>query len=157
MDREGIKEVLGRFPRERAQLLPVLQAVQEETRWIPAWAMEEVSAYLKVPTSEVHGVASSFPELRLKAPGKHILRVCTGLSCFLNGAVPVLEGLEKSLGIEAGGTTPDEAFTLEEAPCLFVCPAAPAVEWDGVCSGRMTPDRVVALVRAVTDGKRGPG
>lgn len=148
--------MLGRFPRERTQLLPVLHAVQEETCWIPAWAMEEVSAYLKVPASEVHGVVSSFPELRLKAPGRHLLRVCTGLSCYLNGGLSVLEGLEKSLGIEAGGTTPDGVFTLEEAPCLFVCPAAPAVEWDGICSGRMTTDRAVALVRAGPNGKRGP-
>ena len=69
MDREETKEILGRFPRHRTYLLSALRAVQEGLRWIPAWAMEEIGAYLRVPKSEVHGVASSFPELRLKEPG----------------------------------------------------------------------------------------
>ena len=117
--------MLGRFPRERSQLLPVLLAVQEETRWIPAWAMEEVSAYLKVPASEVHGVASSFPELRLKAPGKHILRVCTGLSCYLNGAVPVLEGLEKSLVSRPEGSPPTASSHWRRPPASSSAPQPP--------------------------------
>ncbi|MFQ5874538.1 MAG: NAD(P)H-dependent oxidoreductase subunit E [Dehalococcoidia bacterium] len=150
MDREDIKEVLGKFPRERTYLLPALQAVQEEVRYLPAWAMEEVSAYLKVPKSEVHGVASSYPELRLKEPGKHIVRVCTGLSCFLNGAIPVLEELKKSLALQPGETAPTGMFTLEEMPCAFVCPLSPAVEWDGECMGRMTLENAVAKVKAMT-------
>ena len=116
--------------------------------WIPAWAMEEVSSYLRVPKSEVHGVASSFPELRLKAPGRHIVRACTGLSCYLKGSGPVLKALEDDRGIEAGHTTEDDAVTLEEAPCLFVCAMAPAMELDGGTFGRLTPvDRLQAIPR----------
>lgn len=156
MDREAIKEVLGRFPQERTQLLPVLHAVQEEVRWLPAWALEEVAAYLRVPKSEVHGVASSFPELRLKSPGKHIVRVCTGLPCYLRGAMPVLEELKKALALAPSETSADGMFTLEEAPCVFICPLAPAVEWAGVCLGRMTPEKAMAKVKAVTVGSRMP-
>ena len=156
MNREEIKEVLGRFPQERTYLLPALQAVQEEVRYLPAWAMEEISAYLKVPKSEVHGVASSYPELRLKAPGKHIVRVCTGLPCYLKGAIPVLEELERNLAVQPGETTTDGMYTLEEVPCVFICPLAPAVEWDGACLGRVTPEKVAEKVKAGNQGKGGP-
>ena len=145
MDREGIKEVLGRFPRRRTYLLPVLQAVQEEVRYLPNWAMEEVGAYLRVPKSEVHGVASSYPELRFDEPGRHIVRICTGLQCHLNGAGEVLEELTNSLSVRVGETTPDSQFTLEETLCVFACALAPAIEWDGHVAGRMT--REVALAR----------
>ncbi|MFQ5933569.1 MAG: NAD(P)H-dependent oxidoreductase subunit E [Dehalococcoidia bacterium] len=154
MDREDIKEVLGRFPRQRTHLLPTLHAVQEEVRYLPAWALEEVSAYLRVPKSEVHGVASSYPELRLTEPGRHIIRVCTGLQCYLNGATPVLEELKNTLAVQPGQTTADGTFTLEEMPCAFVCPLAPAVEWDGVCLGRMTPERAAVKVATTLKGRR---
>ncbi len=145
MDREGIKEVLGRFPRRRTYLLPALQAVQEEVRYLPSWAMEEIGAYLRVPKSEIHGVASSYPELRFDEPGRHIVKVCTGLQCHLNGAEEGLEALAHDLGVRVGETTPDGQFTLEETPCVFDCALAPAIEWDGHVAGRMT--REVALAR----------
>ena len=122
MDREHIKEVLGGFPRHRTHLLPALRAVQEELHWLPTWAMEEIGAYLRVPKSEVHGVASSFPELRLKEPGRFVLKVCTGLACYLQGSARILEAVSGDLGIGVSETTDDGAITLEEAPACSCAP-----------------------------------
>ena len=149
MDREETKEILGRFPRHRTHLLPALRAVQEELHWLPAWAMEEIGAYLRVPKSEVHGVASSFPELRLKEPGRFVLRVCTGLACYLQGGTRVLEAVSGDLGIGVGETTDDGAITLEEAPCLFVCAMAPAMELGGGPFGKLTPEDAVTRLQAI--------
>ena len=149
MDREETKEILGRFPRHRTYLLPALRAVQEGLHWIPAWAMEEIGAYLRVPKSEVHGVASSFPELRLKEPGRFVLRVCTGLACYLQGGTRVLEAVSVELGIGVGETTDDGALTLEEAPCLFVCAMAPTMELEGGTFGKLTPEDAVIRLQSV--------
>ena len=149
MDRDRIKEILGVFSRQRTQLLPALRAVQEELHWVPTWAMEEVGAYLRVPKSEVHGVASSFPELRLKEPGRFVLRVCTGLACYLQGGARILEAVGKDLEIGIGETTNDGAITLEEAPCLFVCSMAPAMELGGGPFGRLTPEDAVTRLQAI--------
>ena len=149
MDREHIKEVLGGFPRHRTHLLPALRAVQEELHWLPTWAMEEIGAYLRVPKSEVHGVASSFPELRLKEPGRFVLKVCTGLACYLQGSAQILEAVSGDLGIGVGETTDDGAITLEEAPCLFVCAMAPAMELGGGPFGRLTPEDAVTRLQAI--------
>lgn len=154
VDREGIKDILGRFPRQRTYLLPVLQAVQEEVRYLPNWAMEEVGAYLRVPKSEVHGVASSYPELRFDEPGKHVVRVCTGLQCHLNGASEVLEELTNNLKIQVGETTPDGQVTLEETPCVFDCALAPAIEWDGHVAGRMTPEAALSKLQTLAGRHR---
>ena len=149
MDREETKEILGRFPRHRTHLLPALRAIQEELHWLPAWAMEEIGAYLRVPKSEVHGVASSFPELRLKEPGRFVLRVCTGLACYLQGGTRVLEAVAGVLEIGVGETTGDGAITLEEAPCLFVCAMAPAMELGGGPFGKLTPEDAVTRLQAI--------
>ena len=149
MDRDRIKEILGLFPRHRTHLLPALRAVQEELHWVPTWAMEEVGAYLRVPKSEVHGVASSFPELRLKEPGRHVLRVCMGLACYLQGGTRVLEAVAEELGVGVGETTDDGARTLEEAPCLFVCAMAPAMELGGGPFGKLTPEDAIIRLQAI--------
>ncbi len=151
MDREDIKEVIGRFPQERTYLLPVLHAVQEEVRYLPGWALAEISIHLKVPKSEVYGVASSYPEFRLEEPGEHILRVCTGLQCYLSGAASVMDSARKALGIYSNKTNTNGTFSFEETPCLFICPMAPAVELDGLSLGRMTPDAIAERLKAVAE------
>ena len=140
--------LLAQFPRERTWLLPALQAVQRAERWLPAEALEAVAAHLRVPASEVWGVASHYPELRLARPGRRIVRVCTGLSCRARGARDLLVECAHRLGIRAGETTPDGGVTLEEMDCAFACAVAPVVEVDHEPRGRVSPGDLEALLTA---------
>ena len=108
--------------------------------------MEVVSWHLGIAASEVYGAATSYTELRIDKPGKHIVRVCTGLSCWANGAGDVLASLQLRFDMHAGSTTDDGQFTLEETPCGFVCALAPAIEVDGAWHGRITPDDASSLI-----------
>src|SRR6267142_1298909 len=108
---------LAQFPRERTWLLPALHAVQHAERWLSPASLEAVAAHLRVPKSEVWGVASHYPEFRLSAPGRRIVRVCTGVSCRVRGGRELLAACEGKLGIGAGQTTADGAVTLEELDC----------------------------------------
>ena len=81
-----VPEALATFPRERTWLLPALQAIQRAERWLSPASLEAVAAHLRVPKSEVWGVASHYPELRLRAPGRRLLRVCTGVAGWGAGA-----------------------------------------------------------------------
>jgi NADH-quinone oxidoreductase subunit F len=143
-----LPEALAQFPRERTWLLPALQAVQHAERWLSPGSLEAVAAHLRVPKSEVWGVASHYPELRLLQPGRRLVRVCTGLACLAHGARELVTGLERRLGVRAGGTTADGAVTLEELDCAFACASAPVVEVDHGPRGRLTPNAVDALLAA---------
>jgi NADH-quinone oxidoreductase subunit F len=143
-------DLLARFPRERTWLLPALQAVQHAERWLSAEALQRVAAHLRVPASEVWGVASHYPELRLAAPGRRIVRVCVGVACLARGGRDLLAACERRLGIPAGGTTPDGAVTLEELDCGFVCGSAPVVEVDHDYHGRVSAQDVERLLAGVT-------
>jgi len=138
--------LLSRFPRERTWLLPALQAVQEAEQFLSLSALEAVSTHLRVPKSEVYGVATHYPEFRLEKPGGRLVRVCTGVSCRLLGAVEILRGLERMLGIAGGQTAPDGSATLEEMDCGFVCGVAPVVELDHAYLGRVRLDELPSLI-----------
>src|SRR5437867_12544205 len=102
-----VAELLAKFPRERTWLLPALQAVQRAERYLSPDALEAVAAHLRVPKSEVWGVASHYPELRLARPGRRRIRVCTGVSCRVRGGREPLAACEQRLGVPAGPRTPD--------------------------------------------------
>ena len=146
-DRKSLRAILReRFPRERGQLLPALHFLQHEFGYLPDWAMEVTGWHLGVPASEVYGAATSYTELRTEKPGEHVLRVCTGLGCWINGGKEILALMESELGLHPGGTTPDGGVTLEETPCGFLCSMAPAVELDGRWKGRVTPSSALEIL-----------
>ena len=127
------------FPRERTWLLPALQAVGHELRWIPADALREIASHLRVPLSEAYGVATHYPEFRLAEPRKRLVRVCTGVSCRIRGGLDLLKALE---------STADRDVTLEPFDCAFNCSVAPVVEVDGEHHGRVGTGDVERVLNA---------
>jgi len=144
----ALDTLLAQFPRERTWLLPALQAVQRAERYLSSDSLDAVAAHLRVPKSEVWGVASHYPELRLAAPGRRVVRICTGVSCKLRGGGELLAAGERSLGVRGGRTTADGAVTLEAMDCAFACAVAPVVEIDHAYRGRVAPGALDALLAA---------
>ena len=141
-------DVLSRFPRERTWLLPALHALQHRDRWLSPAALEEAADHLRVPKSEVYGVATHYPEFRLTRPGRRVVRVCVGLSCRVRGGLDVLAACEQRLGIAADATTSEGAVTLERLDCAFDCAMAPVVEVEGEHRGRVEVGMVDGLLGA---------
>ena len=134
-------ELRHRFQRERGQLLPALHYVHHEFGHLPGWAMEVTGWHLGIPVSEVYGAATSYSELRIDHPGRHLVRVCTGLGCLSAGARDLLSAI-------TGGTPEDGAMTVEETPCGYLCGLAPAVQVDGTWLGRADAQAVLAKLEA---------
>jgi NADH-quinone oxidoreductase subunit F len=141
-------DALSGFPRERTWLLPALQALQHDDRWLSTEALSAAADHLRVPRSEVYGVATHYPEFRLSPPGRRVVRVCVGLSCRARGSLDVLATCERRLGIAAGQTTADGAVTLERLDCGFDCAMAPVVEVEGDHHGRVTVSGVDVVLNA---------
>src|SRR3989442_14128757 len=141
-----LADALAPFPRERTWLLPALHAAQHAERWLSPATLDAVAAHLRVPRSEVWGVASHYPEFRLAAPGRRLVRVCTGLACLARGGGEILAACERRLGIRAGESTPDHAITLEALDCGFACGSAPVAQVDQHYRGRLTTGDVEALL-----------
>lgn len=136
MEREELRPILReKFPPQRTYLLPALHFLQEELGHLPEWALQVVAWHLRTPASVVYGAATSYTELRIQQPSQHLLRVCTGLSCWHGGARDLLSRLTDKLNAVSGEAEIECPVTLEETPCAYRCPLAPLVEVDGVWRG----------------------
>jgi NADH:ubiquinone oxidoreductase subunit F (NADH-binding)/NADH:ubiquinone oxidoreductase subunit E len=138
-----VHTVISGFPRERTWLLPALHAVQGATGWLSETALAEVAAHLRVPASEVYGVASDYPEFRLAPRGRHHIRVCMGVSCTLTGGLALHAALERKF--PPARTTSE--VTVETADCFFECSVAPMLDVDGAYRGRVTPADIETVER----------
>lgn len=130
-------------------VIPALQHAQALFGYVPAQVMLEIAQRLRVPFARVYGVATFYAQFRLHPAGKHTVKVCTGTACHVRGATSILRAMSDALGIGAGGTTEDGAFTLERVACLGACGLAPAVMMDAVTHGRLAPGKVKQVIATV--------
>jgi NADH:ubiquinone oxidoreductase subunit E len=128
-------------------ILKTLLEVQAELGFVPPASLPEISVELGVTEAEVSGVLSFYPDLRTKAAGRHVVRICQGESCVANHCGRVVKALEKKLGIGLGSTTGDGRFTLDKVYCMGNCAVGPTVVIDGDVHGRVSPAEVHRLLK----------
>ena len=122
-----IQKILTRYPTKQAALLPVLWVAQETWGWISREAAEEVARDLELPPSHVDGVLTFYTMYNLRPVGRHLLQVCTSISCHLAGAEGLLEHCRARLGIGPEETSKDGRFSLVEVECIAGCDRAPSI------------------------------
>lgn len=125
--RKKIDEVVARYPKKEAALLPVLHLVQNEVGCISPQEERFVAGLLELKPIRVSEVASFYTMITSRPLGKYHIQVCSNLSCTLLGGGSLLEYLEKKLGIGVGETTADNKFTLSTVECLGACELAPCM------------------------------
>ena len=139
-------ELLSRFRPSGASVIPILQEMQLQYRYLSARSLSQTAQYTRAPLSRVYGVATFYSQFRLKQPGKHVIRVCEGTACHVLGATEILDELQERLGVKEGETTSDGLFTLEIVRCLGCCSLAPAMMIDSETYGRLTRKRLGEIV-----------
>ena len=138
--------ILARYEGDRGPLIPVLQDINDERRYLPRGVLEYVSARLTIPMAEILRVASFYNAFSLEPVGRHVIEVCLGTACFVRGSGMLLERLEKEIGVPSGGTDPNLQFTLRTVRCIGCCALAPAMRIDGVTFGKVKLDKVLDIL-----------
>ncbi len=141
-----LEKLLAEFKGEKAELIPILQHVQQELGYLSEDAMRRVSHFTSVPECSVYGVASFYAQFKFVPVGRHMIRVCRGTACYIKGSPRILEEMEKRLGVKAGETTPDMKYTLETIACIGACALAPTMTIDGETYGKMTTKKVAEVL-----------
>ena len=137
-----VDEILASFRGEKAELIPILQKVQQAFGYLPEDALSQIAQFVDVPECSVFGIATFYAQFKLVPTGRNVIRVCRGTGCYVRGAPRLLDEVEKSLGIKDGETTPDLEYTLETVACFGSCALAPVMVVDKTVYGRMTPKKV---------------
>jgi len=141
-----LREVIASYKNTPGPMMPVLQQAQEIYGYLPIEVQTIIAEGLGVSLEEVYQVVTFYSQFALNPTGKHRVAVCLGTACYVKGAQVILEELEKELGIKAGGTTADGAFTLEATRCLGCCGLAPVLMVDDEVYGRLVPGDVKGIV-----------
>jgi NADH-quinone oxidoreductase subunit E len=144
--------ILDQRGRKPSRLVPILQAVQEEYRYLPQELLTYVATALDVSPARVYGVATFYAHFAIQPKGKHLVRLCDGTACHVKDSLPILGAVRKRLGLEDNRrTTPDMLFTVETVACLGACGLAPVMVIDDVVHGQMTPESAVKLIEEVIE------
>jgi NADH-quinone oxidoreductase subunit E len=137
-----IKELAVKHGRKRESLLPVLQGVVEQERYLSEHSMIEIARELDLPAAEVYGTATFYSFLEHRKMGRFVIRICKTISCSMKGKNQVLLAIQDMLKISTGETTPDGRFSLVETNCLGLCHKAPAMLINEKVYTELTPEKV---------------
>lgn len=157
--RAHMDQWLQRYPVEqkRSGVFEALRLVQAENGgYLTTNLMDAVADYLTMPRIAVYEIAAFYSMYYLEPVGRHVINICTNISCTLNGAEKIVEYFQQKLGIGLNETTPDGKFTLKEVECLGACVAAPVCHIGKKYIEKLTPEKIDALLAELSgehDGK----
>ena len=139
-------DVFSNFKGEKGELIPVLQAVQDEFGYLPNDTMAKIAKFTGASESNVFGVASFYAQFRLTPTGKNKINVCRGTACHVRGAPQILEEVERHLGIKEGDSTPDLEYSLETVACIGCCALAPVITINDEVFGKLSLKAVAKVL-----------
>lgn len=138
-----------RYPKDqkRSGVMQALMIVQEENNgWLTEPLMNAVADYLEMPAIAVYEVATFYTMYNLQPVGRHVINVCTSVSCMLNGSQKIVDHCKKQLEINCNETTADGKFTLREVECLAACAAAPMCQIGKKYYENLTPEKITDIL-----------
>ena len=138
---------LWRYDGAPGELIPLLQSAQDHFGYIPRAAIAHIASATGVSESDVYGVITFYSQFRLRPMGKYLIKVCDGTACHVQNSQMIIDTIKDELGIEVGGTTDDDIFTLTTVACIGCCSLAPVLMINDDTHGLLTPQAVRKLLR----------
>lgn len=142
-----IRELAHSFPNKQAAAPEALHLAQHTRGWISDEILTEIAALLDMSAHELDSVATFFNHIFRRPVGKHVIRICDSVSCYIMGYGPLLDYLQKRLGIRLGQTTPDGLFSLIPNACLGACDKAPTMMVDTTLHIYLTKEKIDVILK----------
>ncbi len=151
--RARIDDWIAKYPdgQKKSAVLSAMQIAQQQNAgWVTRELMDAVADYLDMQPVEVYEIATFYSMIEIEPVGRHMIALCTNLSCMLCGAETIVEHVERKLGIKLGETTPDGRITLKlEEECLAACAGGPMMTVNGHYKENLTPEKVDEILDAL--------
>ena len=141
---EKTDQIIAQYSCEEKSLIPIIQGIQEEYRYLPPELLTYVAGKLGISEAKAYSVASFYENFSFEAKGKYVIK-----------SIPILEGLYKELGLgKKKHTTDDQLFTVETVSCLGACGLAPAVMVNDEVHPKMTPEKMSELIAKLREDEK---
>ena len=149
---EKADEIIEFYGRKASSLIPIMQDIQAEYRYLPGELLTYVAKEIGVREAKAYSVATFYENFSLEPKGKYVIKICDGTACHVRRSIPILERLRQELGLSEGKKTTDDLnFTLETVSCLGACGLAPVLTVNDVVHPAMTPDKASELLKELRE------
>lgn len=147
-------EIINTYGVDASSLIPVIQDIQAEYRYLPPELLLYVAKRLGISEAKAYSVATFYENFSFEPKGKYVIKVCDGTACHVRKSVPILERLYSDLGLSREKqTTDDMLFTIETVSCLGACGLAPVLTVNDKVYKAMTPDKATELIKELKEGE----
>lgn len=150
---EEIEMLVEKYGKSRSSLMPILQDIQRQHKYIPDFAQQEIARLLDIHPVEVFSFISFYSFLNTEPKGRYIVRLCQTITCDMQGKKDVARAIERELGVKFGETSKDKKFTLEFANCVGMCDQGPAMIVNERVYAKLTPEKVVQFLNELKWGE----
>lgn len=153
IDFAKIDEIINSYGAKKANLIAILQKIQETFRYLPEDAMTYIGTKIEgLSPATVYGVATFYAQFSLEPKGKYEVKVCDGTACHVRGSMPVLNAIRARLNLKEGQLTTDNGlFSLETVSCLGACGLAPVVVINEKVYPQMTSDAIKIVIDTIQE------
>ncbi|MBW1667284.1 MAG: NADH-quinone oxidoreductase subunit NuoE [Deltaproteobacteria bacterium] len=148
VSKHRIQKALPTEDKKREELLGMLKDVQKSIGFVSRESMVEIAQSIGLTLSEVYGVATFYSFISVKPMGKHVIRICKSVPCYLKNAAMIIASVEEEIGIKPGETTEDGMFSFELTNCIGACDQAPAMLVDDEVFGNLTPESIPKILKS---------
>ena len=146
----AIRHEMEHYEDPRAASIEALKIVQHHRGWVPDGAIAAIAGVLGIGGAEVEGVATFYNMIFRRPVGRHVIKVCDSISCFLTGYEELRAEISRQTGLGYGETTSDGRFTLLPVCCLGNCDRGPTLMIDEDTHGPVAPTEVTSLLERYT-------
>jgi len=131
MNPEQAGAVVERVEESEGGLIARMERIQATYGYLPKEKLESLAAETGRSLVDIYAVATFYKAFSLTPRGKHLISVCLGTACHVQGGPRIAEAISGELGIRSGETTSDREFSFETVNCLGACALGPVVVADG--------------------------
>lgn len=141
-EKQEIEAEIPHYAQKQAVCIDAMKIVQRHRGWVSDEAIADLAQFLGMSAEELDGVATFYNLIFRKPVGRHVILICNSVTCWAMGYGQLSAFLQKELGVEIGGTSPDGRFTMIPNPCLGICDHAPALMIDEDTHVDLNEDRL---------------
>ncbi|HUT51822.1 MAG TPA: NAD(P)H-dependent oxidoreductase subunit E [bacterium] len=129
-DLRAVDDIVDRYGCKENNLIQILLGIQQENHWLPRHALMWISERLQIPLARIYQIANFYEAFSIEPRGAHLIQVCMGTACYIQGGPQLLSRIEEALHLQPDETDPEQNFTLKTVHCLGCCALGPVVKVD---------------------------
>lgn len=143
---DDIRKECTNYENMRAAAIEALKIIQKSRGWVSDDAIVLIAKFLCISVADLEGVATFYNQIFRQPVGRHIIRYCDSVVCYLLGCEKIKEMLIDKLGVTEGNTTADNRFTLLPMCCVGACNKAPVIMINHDIHYCVVPKTIIALL-----------